>query len=219
MDDESLRDLVRREVGVIAVGLYEGITTGFGNARSSWARLNEPEYRWLLSMTTRARIRNHWDRNPLGRGWLMAGNAALMGQTILTSPALKIALRLLKENTRVHLGGVPPAGSNQARRLAWAQDPLPDLSLALNPKVTAQTTECLLLWNVQWEDSEPSLSIRVVHTTGPGRYGLRVPIDLSFAIEASGNMFEQLRFPGASQDELFFPDIDQKENEGDASGQ
>jgi hypothetical protein len=101
----------------------------------------------------------------------------------------------------------------------WAQDPLPDLSLSLDPSLVQRTVECLLLWNVEWVEQQPVLTARVVHTTGTGEYGVRVPIDLSYVIEASGNMYDQLKFPGAAQDEDLFPNIDKKDNEGDASGQ
>jgi hypothetical protein len=219
MTDESLRSLVERQVGVASLGLYEGVTTGFAQARTSWVRHDEPEYRWLLSMTARARMRNHWENHLPAAGWSVAGNAALMGQTILVSPDRKVTLRLLKENPNVHPGGVPYAGHNAARQAAWRQDPLPDLSLMLNPEVAALTTECLLLWDVEWDEGVPLLSTRVVHTIGTGRYGVRVPIDLSYEIDPSGTMYDQLRFDGAAEIEDLYPNINQKDNEGDASGQ
>lgn len=220
MTDSSLRGLVEGQIGAISLGLYEGVTTGFSNARASWSRHDEPEYRWLLSMTARARMRDHWERNPPGVEWAVTGNAALMGQTILVSPDQRLTLRLLKEHPGVHPGGVPAAGHSQARQAAWAQDPLPDLKLSLDPDVAAaQTTECLLLWNFALEEGQPSLTARVVHTTGPGRYGVRVPIDLSYAIQSSGNMYDQLQFTGDTQIADLYPNIEQQENEDDAAGQ
>lgn len=219
MADESLRNLVEQQIGAVSLGVYEGVTTGFSNARGGWSRLDEPQHRWLLSMTARARMRDVWERRIPALGWSVAGNAALMGQTILVSPDARVTLRLLKEHPGVHPGGVPAAGHSKARQLAWAQEPLPGLSLTLTPEVVARTTECLLLWNCEWEQGVPALSARVVHTTGPGRYGVRVPIDLSYEIRPSGNMYDQLKFTGDAQVEDLFPNINQKDNEGDASGQ
>lgn len=216
---ETLRSLVEHQVGVASLGLYEGITTGFARARSSWERHDEAEYRWLLSMTARARMRDHWERQRPAEGWSVAGNAALMGQTILVSPDSKVTLRLLKENPRVYPGGVPHAGRSAARQADWLQDPLPDLSVTLNPGVAALTTECLLLWNFVWEEGVPRLSTRVVHTIGTGRYGVRVPIDLSYRIDPSGTMYDQLKFAGDAQLEDLYPNISKEDNEGDASGQ
>lgn len=219
MAEESLRSLVEHQIGLVSLGLYEGITTGFANARGMWSRLDEPRQRWLLAMNARARMRDAWERAIPSLGWRVAGNAALMGQTILVSPDERLTLRLLKEHPGVHPGGVPAAGLNKARRAAWAQEPLPGLSLTLDPTVVALTTECLLLWNVEWDGGTPALSARVVHTTGPGRYGVRVPIDLSYEIRPTGDMYDQLKFSGQAQLEDLFPNINQKDNEGDASGQ
>jgi hypothetical protein len=219
MTDASLRSLIEGQIAGISLGLYEGVTTGFSNARSSWQRLDEPPYRWLLSMTARARMRDHWERSTPGPGWRVEGNAHLMGQTLLVSPDEGLTLRLLKEHPRVHPGGVPAAGNSPARQAVWAQDSLPDIALSLEPRLVKRTVECLLLWNVKWEDEQPSLTTRVVHTTGTGRYGVRVPIDLSYVIQPSGNMYDQLEFPGDAQNEDLFPNIDKKDNEGDASGQ
>jgi hypothetical protein len=218
MTEESLRGLVERQIGAVSLALYEGVTTGFANARNIWSRHDDPEFRWLLSMNARARMRDHWERNLPALGWVVSGNAALMGQTILVSPDERVALRLLKENPRVHVGGVPPAGLNRARQAAWIQDPLPDVDHGPDPQAAAGTTECLLLWDSDWKEGSPVLSARVVHTTGPGRYGVRVPIDLSYKIRPNGNMYDQLNFPGDAQIEDFFPNINQKDNEGDASG-
>lgn len=218
MTDDSLKSLVERQVGVASLGLYEGVTTGFAEARASWDRHDEPDYRWLLSMTARARMRHHWETHLPAEGWTVEGNAALMGQTILVSPDRKVTLRLLKENPNIHPGGVPYAGHNAARRATWLQDPLPSLSLTLNPEVATLTTECLLLWDYEWDKGVPRVSTRVVHTIGTGQYGVRVPIDLSYQIVPSGNMYDQLKFHGATEIEDLFPNINQKDNEGDASG-
>lgn len=219
MTDESLRVLIERQVGLASLGLYEGVTRGFAQARDSWTRHDEPKFRWLLSMNARARMRDHWENRPAAEGWTVGGNAALMGQTILVSPDRRLTLRLLKENPAVHPGGVPHAGHNLARKAAWVQDPLPALSLTLNPDVAAVTTECLLLWNFEWDEGVPVLTTRVVHTIGTGGYGVRVPIDLSYQIEPSGTMYDQLAFRGDAQIEDLYPNIDKKDNEGDASGQ
>ncbi len=219
MTDGSLRGLVLRELGAVTVGLHEGVTTGFSKAQTAWGRLSEREYGWLLSMFARARMREYWEQNLPGLGWAVGGNVALMGQTILVSPDGSLTLRLLKEHPGVHPGGVPYAGPTKARQVSWAQDPLPGMGHLGSAEAVARAAECLLLWDCIWDKGVPALTARVVHTIGPGRYGVRVPIDLSFRIDPSGTMHDQMAFTGEAQMEDLFPNIDRKDNEEDASGQ
>lgn len=218
MTDDSLRGLVEQQLGSVSLELHEGITSGFTAAQAMWKRFEEAEYRWLLSMNARARMREHWEETLSVLGWTVSGNVKLMGQTILVSPDERLTLRLLKEHPRVYPGGVPHAGHTGARQEAWSQDPLPGIGTAVGADLVARTTECLLLWDCDWEEGQPALSARVVHTIGPGRYGVRVPIDLSFKIDDGGHL-ENQAFPGATQLDVLFPNIKQKDNEEDASGQ
>lgn len=197
----------------INVPLYDGVATGLARALESWSKLGSPEYRWLLSLSSRARIREYWEAELPATGWSIGGNVRLMGQTFLVCPDRKVLLRLLKENGAVHPGGVPIAGRNQARRRSWAQDPVPGLELEAQEPAAIKAVECLFLWDYDVSDGQPIISARVVHTTGPGHYGIRVPIDMSFQIKPSGTIFDQMRFAGSEEREDLFPNIDQRENE------
>lgn len=54
---------------------------------------------------------------------------------------------------------------------------------------------------------------------GAGHEGDDVGGELSYEIQPTGTMYDQLKFPGESQIEDLFPNIGRKDNEGDASGQ
>lgn len=98
MTGHSPKSLIETHLAPVSLKAFEGITTGFATARASWSRLDESQFRWLLAMNARARMRDHWEQSASPRGWTVAGNAALMGQTILVRPDERLTLRLLKEN-------------------------------------------------------------------------------------------------------------------------
>lgn len=213
-----VREFIESNVQQIAVPLFEGVSTGVGKTQAWMTGMpHREDYLWLFSLAARAHMRNYWLDNLGGTGWRVVGRPELMGQTILTNHDHNLALRLIKENKRVHPGGVPVAGSGASRRQAW-QEPLPGLALLKDAEVLSQMTECLLLWDFILDSEMMTVSTRVVHTIGPGRYGQRVPIDLSFVIRPHGGMFEELGFRGDPQDDDLFPDIDQEENEGGYAG-
>lgn len=212
MSNTSVSELVRECLVGVSLGLYEGITTGFANARGVGSHLDQSRFRWLLAMNARAHMRLFWESNPPAPGWSVGGDARLMGQTILVSADQRLTLRLLKENHRVHPAGVPPAGHNAARQAAFSQLPLPGLDFASGVAIEG-TTNCLLVWDAEWEHGDPMLSVRVVHPIGTGSYGQPVPIDLSIDIDPSGELYDHLRFGGHAEDVDLFPTFRQEENE------
>ena len=139
-----------------------------------------------------------------------------MGQVILVNSVASLELRLLKERIKTYPGGGPTAGKNDERRQYWTS---PTLPIAVPGGVDAERTRLLLLWDRAMVEDEPKISVRVVHTLAPGYYGTAVPIDMSFNIEPTGEMFDQLRFEGDPQNDNFFPNIAEDDNEGDNLGQ
>ncbi|MBK8460942.1 MAG: hypothetical protein WAS07_04310 [Micropruina sp.] len=219
MSDPRVRELIESNVGQFALPLYEGVTTGVA-AAEAWVSgmAHGQDYPWLLSLAARAHMRDYWLDSIAGTGWTIEGRPELMGQTILVNRDHNVALRLIKENKRIHPGGVPVAGSNETRRRAWQQPPLPDIDLTDGVAALPDVAECLLLWDCAREAGSLTVGVRVVHTIGAGRYGQRVPIDLSFVVRPEGTLYEELGFAGDSQDDSLFPNIDEKENVGDSAG-
>jgi len=218
MTDPRVRELIETNVKRIAVPLYEGVTAGVAKSEawvSSMARGDD--YPWLLSLAARAHMREYWLDNLRGTGWSVEGRPELMGQTILQSRDHNLALRLIKENKRIHPGGVPAAGASHARRVTW-QLPLPGLDLSGEIVAHPSMAECLLLWDRTLDQGNTIVTVRVVHTIGAGSYGQRVPIDMSFVIRPEGGMYEQLGFRGDPAGDDLFPNIDQKENESGLAG-
>lgn len=216
MTHSEMRRRIERSADILSVDLYEGVTTGVGTAREMLRALpNNDDYPHLLSLNARAFMREHWRGNGLPEGWEVAGNPRLMGQTMLLNPRDDMEFRLLKERRRRYPGGVPVAGSNAARQSAWRQLPL-RLEMPDGP-VPEGRTRLLALWDLTRIRDELQVRLRVVHTLGPGVYGSRVPIDLSYEIRPSGGIFESLEFIGDPQDDDLFADIDREENEGGAT--
>ena len=49
-------------------------------------------------------------------------------------------------------------------------------------------------------------TLRIVHTISPGRYGERVPLDLTVELGATSDMWDKLQFVGDEESLNFFPD-------------
>lgn len=218
MTPEDMRHRVERCADAVSVELYEGVTTGVAGARAMLRALpNSADYPHLLPLNARAFMREHWVASGLPGRWQITGNPGLMGQTILLNADENLEMRLLKERRRTYPGGVPVAGSSDTRKGAWRQAPLgfpvPGLPLSHD------RVRLLALWDLAIKDEGPVVALRVVHTLAPGRYGSKVPIDLSYEIKPSGGIFDTLQFRGDAQDEDLFADIDREENEGDEAAQ
>ncbi|MBB1023340.1 MULTISPECIES: hypothetical protein [unclassified Dietzia] len=222
MSTDAIRELVATQLGLITVPLYETVSVGVAAAS---ARLrgfpNVADYPYLLPTLARAEMNSRL-REQAPEGWKLGGNPRQMGNTTLISDRHNIELRLLKEHARFHPGGIPPAGLGRARQDWWdgpemalmsARDLLPD---TYDPKTGIRL---LWLWDRAVEDDGERISVRVVHTVGAGRFGRAVPIDYSFEVRPGGEMFSRLHFAGEKQNELFFPNINQKDNDTDGLAQ
>ena len=218
MTTRDVRLRVERCADMVSLELYEGVTTGVASARAMLRSLpNRGDYPHLLPLSARAFMREHWRANRLPSDWQVAGNPRLMGQTFLRSAQENLEMRLLKERRRPPPGGVPVAGSNEARRDAWRQPPL-GFEIPGQP-LSDETVRLLALWDLTQNDEGLVVSVRVVHTLAPGVFGSKVPVDLSYEIKPTGGIFDMLQFRGDPQNEDLYADIDREENEGDASGE
>jgi hypothetical protein len=136
-------------------------------------------------------------------GWLVSGNTRQAGQTILRQPDLGSSLRVLSESS-VTTNGVPHAGSNAARRAEWG-------SVMLFPTPIVEDRDLLLLMNPKV--TEPTL--RIVHTTDPGRFKGTVPCDFAVAMLRSVDDFGDASFDTAEDFVDFFATLEDEES-GDA---
>lgn len=216
MSGQATREFVQDRVSAIAQPLYEGISAGLADADTRLAGFRHLDtYPALTPILARHAVRNYWVDGGLGAPWEVRGQPHRMGQVILLNADANLELKLLKERSRTYPGGVPVAGNNEQRRRYWTSATLP---IFIPSAVSLEPTRLLLLWDRIVTEHEAKISVRVVHTLAPGHYGAAVPIDMSFNIEPSGEMFDQLRFQGDHQDEDFFPDIAANDNEGDNHG-
>lgn len=210
------REFVQQCVGEIAQPLYEGVSAGLADAGVRLAGYpNIERYPSLVPILARHSMRNYWVDGGMVGPWKVGGQPHLMGQVILVNADADLELRLLKERTKTYPGGVPAAGANRDRCNYWSAPPLP---LDIPGVAGVERTRLLLLWDRVIAEGEWRISVRVVHTLAPGYYGSAVPIDMSFNIQPSGQMFDQLAFEGEAQDDDLFPNIAEDDNEGDSLG-
>lgn len=216
MSDGVTREFVQQCVGAIAQPLYEGISAGLADAGVRLAGYPHlDQYPVLIPILARHSMRNYWVDGGMIEPWQVHGQPHLMGQVILDNGDADLELRLLKERIKTYPGGAPVAGKNHERRQYWTS---PTLPIDVSGAPDTERTRLLLLWDHVLVEGQVKISVRVVHTLAPGYYGSAVPIDMSFNIEPSGEMFDQLAFEGEPQDEDLFPNIAENDNEGDSLG-
>ena len=107
--------------------------------------------------------------------------------------------------------GVPVAGHNLARRVAWQQPPL----FGPTPIAEPDQHQLLMLWDLNEPSRvEDGFTLRLVHTLEAGRYGQPVACDLSLNIGPGGSLQSRLRFEGADEDVDFFEvEVDEQDDE------
>jgi hypothetical protein len=196
--------LISDAVAPISPLLFQDTSIALTNAERRIGDLTRSGAVHLRALTMREELRAMLVDQDL-MGWAIEGNPAKMGELYLKHPQAGLLLRVLKERRKTYPGGVPVAGSNQARRAYWAQHFQPTLPIPGLP--TAEPLNLHLLWDlVNGQDIEQGFTLRVVHTTEPGTYGSRVPIDLSVELDATVNPWANLQFLGDDEMEDFFPD-------------
>lgn len=205
---DAMLPVVTQQAGILGPRLFEGMAVAIQAADGRLRGLPHTTYPHLRPLLTRAEAREYWRREPLPQPWTLGGNPSLMGQLSLEAKELGLSLRLLKERSRTYPDGVPPAGRNPARRLAW-QEPLP-LDERIDDQPTS-TAELLLLWDYAKSETvaDSSFTLRIVHPIEAGEYGQAVRCDLDLRVQAGGTIFEQLVFRGDAEERHFFADIDE----------
>jgi hypothetical protein len=201
---KDLAKVIADAIAPISPLLFRGTANALTNAERRIGDLVANGAFHLRALTVREELRAMLSDQDL-MGWVVEGNPAKMGELYLRHPAAGLLLRVLKERRSTYPGGVPVAGANQARRTYWAQPYQP--MLPIPGMAPAKTLGLHLLWDlVNGKDIEEGFTLRVVHTTEPGTYGSRVPIDLSVELDATMDPWTNLQFRGDDQIEDFFPD-------------
>ncbi len=199
--------LVRNEAQTLALPLFEGMAYAIARAEQRSVGLPHFEFPHLRPLTVRCDLRKHLQLGGLPPTWRLGGNPALMGQLRFEAPNLGLTFRFLKERRRGYPGGTPVAGHNQARRQSWQQPSLVSL-----PGQATTPTEFLVLWDFQ-TGMEDGFTLRVVHTVEPGVFGRAVRLDMDWAIQPGGVIFEELTFVSGEDVDFFETEIDQEENQ------
>ena len=81
-------------------------------------------------------------------------------------------------------------------------------SVALaNADLIVEPLNLHLLWDlINGQDIDEGFTLRIVHTTAPGKFGSRVPVDLNVDLNAEGGIWDGLQFNGDDDLPDFFPD-------------
>lgn len=212
MTADDMVSLIQARMSLIGARLDEGIAFALGEAERRVGDLVRDGALHLRSLTMRAELRRYLMNSGLP-GWLIGGDQSKMGQLLLEDNDSGLCLRVLKERRHGYPGGIPPAGYNAARRLAW-QEPLPVFTdVVKSPPATASL---LLLWDLRNSHTiDDGYTLRVVHTLAPGVFGQAVPCDLSIDIKPGGELHSRLQFRGGDDPENFFlVDVDEVEDQG-----
>lgn len=156
---------------------------------------------YIRTHLMRAGFANEMRHVNLPDGWSVDVDTAHMCKVELHGPDCTV--RYLKENRRIHPGGVPGAGRNSRRRAYW-QEAFDDKILGIcTPK------NYLLLWSeIPSDESVYGFGLRLVHPTGVGRFGMRTPIDASVDLMPADGLESMLEFTGDDDEIDFFADID-----------
>lgn len=206
---ESLRTILEAKVTSLAPILHPGLAGALVSSRERLVGVDRALYGYLHSHLIKVLLRDTLCSENLGE-WRIAGNPRLNGQTLLEQPEAGIKMKVGKENRRVHPGGVPPAGNTQRQRDRYEDRRQLRFDFPLQEPIWPAKTpiDLHLLWdygrNADGTSDYESFSLRVVHTTAPSRFGVAVPLDLSFEIQSAETVFVRSRFDGDDADEDLF---------------
>lgn len=206
------RDSIATQAEALGPLLHAGMATSLVSSRSHTKHLRHEKYPHLLPLHLRSEFREYLEAETLPNGWTVGGDSRLMGQLMLVHRALGLELRFVKERRATYPGGVPHAGKNPARRKAWTNAPIESPIPGLETFGLVEPTKFLLCWDLVPGERD-QFTLRIVHTTGSGRYGSRVPVDLILEVQDGGSIFTRLSFQGSDDEEDFFGvEIAEEEN-------
>lgn len=208
LPDELPEELIlelKDQITPLAAPLYDGLahSLAFSNKHNSRFSFGEQPHLW--SLTTRAEMREYFKKHPLPAGWLVTGDPRLMGQLLFSNHEFGLDLSFIKENRRVHRGGMPPAGSGRTRRARWASPALFEMDGAV-------TRADRIVLHHAWDygsDNDGNVDLntfktRILHTTEAGAFGRSVRCNFFFNILPTGGLHTTQRFDGDAAEEDFF---------------
>lgn len=142
--------------------------------------------------------------------------AAEMGPWQLSPPANNVQVKLTAHSTMslrvlraVPFGEVPPPGRNLARVAYYRND-------AVN-LFGVRGSDLVGTWWVDQDDGE--VRVRIVRPRGRWRYGAESKVDVDFMLPRHPDDLSRLEFLPDDENLSFdFPDDDEREGDGDASG-
>lgn len=212
----TLQDLLETQVQALAPVLHPGMAEAFVKVSTRLGGIGRADHGYLYSLTIKADLRDYCARQDLGL-WSIDGNTRLHGQTHFVIPEHGVRMKVMKENRRVHPGGVPPANRTRPDRLLYsdARSVQEALSFEIEQPVwpEGKPIDMLLLWDYRKDGNgrvlHDAFTLRAVHTTAPGAFGQVVPTDLSFEITSPTTVFTHRRFAGEDDnDDLYSYQID-----------
>lgn len=196
---------LRDHLSPLASPLYDGLAHSLAFSNKHNARFSFEEQPHLWSLTARAEMREYYKNEPLPAGWAVAGDPRLMGQLLFSNDELGLDLSFIKENRRVHRGGLPPAGAGATRRKRWASPALFELEGTF---ARADRIVMLHAWDYGTDDDGNvdlnTFKTRIVHTTEAGVFGRSVSCNFFFNILPMGGLHTTQRFDGDASEEDFF---------------
>lgn len=204
----TLQALLEGKIQALAPVLHTGMAGSLAGVNKRLQGLDRVEQAYLYSLTIKADLRQHLEREGTGE-WVLGGNPRQSGQTHLTIPDHGIRMKVVKENSRIHPGGVPPANRTKNDRLMYTDhrsvQTMLEFPLDAPNWPEGKPINLILLWdylrNQAGKIDYNAFTLRAVHTTAPADFGQIVPLDLSFAIVSPSTVFTHSRFDGGDIDE------------------
>lgn len=196
---------LRDQLAPLATPLYEGLAHSLAYAKQHNARYAFKDQPHLWSLTARAEMREFYADHSLPEGWRLGGDPRRMGQLMFVNDDHGLDVSFVKENRRVHAGGLPPAGPGRARRRKWASPALFEMD---GNYERADRIALLHAWDYQVDPAGrvdlDAFDTRIVHTIEPGDFGRPVGCNFFFKILPSGDLHTTQRFDGDAAEEDFF---------------
>ena len=206
LPDELIHEL-HEHLTPMASPWFEGLSHSLSFANKHNARFVFRQQPHLWSLTARAELRMYFEKHPLPPGWILGGDSRLMGQIIFINSEAGLNVDFLKENRRVHPGGIPPAGSSKSRRQRWAT-PATLFELDGIHHTRADQIDLHFAWDYGRDANEAvdlnTFQSRILHTTEAGQFGRPVGCNFFFNILPNGELHTTKRFDGDAAEEDFF---------------
>lgn len=217
MSSDDMLESAIRFAQELAPQMYDASSLALVQADQRLQDLSHFEHPYLRPLVMRACLRERLKSEGLPVSWSLGGIPQRMGQLILSNN--EIDVRVLKERRKSIPGGVPVAGSNRKRRLAWQ----PSLDIPSDAQAILPKTHLLLLWDfIDPSSVSAGLTLRLVHTVETGTYGKAVKLDLDLDLSefADGTqiILEEFR-PDTSEDDVDFFSTEIAKEENDETGE